>query len=120
MWVVPDTASVDPGYQQLDINDELAGGGLVPIASGQGHDAAISIHQRDAVLWGARLGEGERVRVPDAAFGHVFIARGSADLDSLGSMAAGDAARLTDVDDSTLVAGGDGAEVLIWTTGAMP
>jgi len=27
----------------------------VPIASGRGHDAAISIHQRNAVLWGARL-----------------------------------------------------------------
>ncbi len=120
MWVLPDTASIDPGYQQLDINDELAGGGLVPIASGQGHDGAISIHQRDAVLWGARLGAGERVRVPDAGFGHVFIARGSADLDSLGSMATGDAARLTHVDGATLVAGGDGAEVLIWTTGAMP
>ena len=61
MWVLPDTESIDPGYQQLDINDQLDGGGLVPIASGQGHDAAISIHQRDAVLWGARLQPGDRV-----------------------------------------------------------
>ncbi len=67
MWVIPDTQSIDPGYQQLDINDELAGGGLVPIASGQGHDAAVSIHQRDAVLWGGRLQPGGRGRVPDAA-----------------------------------------------------
>src|SRR5207302_2596165 len=43
MWVVPDGERVDPGYQQLDINSELAKGGLVPIASGRGHDAAISI-----------------------------------------------------------------------------
>ena len=49
MWVLPDTERIDPGYQQLDINAELDGGGLVPIASGQGHDAAISIRQRDAV-----------------------------------------------------------------------
>jgi len=42
MWVTPDTESVDPGYEQLDINGELAKGGLVPIASGRGHDAAIS------------------------------------------------------------------------------
>ncbi len=26
MWVPPDTESIDPGYQQLDINDELAQG----------------------------------------------------------------------------------------------
>ena len=33
----------------------------MPIASGKGHDAAIAIHQRDAVLWGARLAAGEPV-----------------------------------------------------------
>ena len=31
------------------------GGGLVPVASGQGHDGAVSIHQRDAVLFVGRL-----------------------------------------------------------------
>jgi len=119
MWVVPDTKSIDPGYQQLDINDELARGGLVPIASGQGHDAAISIQQREAVLWGARLQPGDRVQVPDSPFGHVFVARGSVELESIGDLGAGDAARLHDADGPGLVAGADGAEVLIWTTGAM-
>jgi len=118
MWVLPDTEAVDPGYQQLDINDQLAGGGLVPIASGQGHDAAISIQQRDAVLWGGRLSPGERVEVPGAPFGHVFIARGSGELESAGALATGDAVRLTGADEPTLTAGPDGAEVLIWTTGA--
>ena len=58
MWVVPDTAGVEPGYEQLDISGELASGGLVPVASGQGHEAAISIHQRDATLFAARLDPG--------------------------------------------------------------
>ena len=35
MWVPPDTESIDPSYEQLDINGELAKGGLVPVASGQ-------------------------------------------------------------------------------------
>ncbi|MEZ5217818.1 MAG: pirin family protein [Ilumatobacteraceae bacterium] len=35
MWVIPDTEAIDPGYQQLDINDQLAKGGLVPVASGR-------------------------------------------------------------------------------------
>ena len=61
MWVPPDTERIDPGYEQLDINAELDKGGLVPIASGQGHDAAISIRQRGAVLWGGRLKAGEAV-----------------------------------------------------------
>ncbi len=55
MWVLPDTERIDPGYEQLDVNAELDKGGLVPIASGRGHDAAIAIRQRDAVLWGGRL-----------------------------------------------------------------
>jgi redox-sensitive bicupin YhaK (pirin superfamily) len=119
MWVLPDTESINPGYQQLDINDQLDAGGLVPIASGQGHDAAISIQQRNAVLWGGRLQPGERVQVPDATFGHVFVARGSVELESKGKLATGDAARLVRSTGAGLVAGKDGAEVLIWTTGAL-
>ena len=64
MWVLPDTERIDPGYEQLDINGELDKGGLQPIASGQGHDAAISIRQRDAVLWGGRLRAGGWCRCP--------------------------------------------------------
>ena len=38
MWVVPDEAAIEPGYEQLDIEDQLLKGGLVPVASGmEGH-----------------------------------------------------------------------------------
>ena len=117
MWVVPDTESVDPGYEQLDINEQLDGGGLVPIASGQGHDGAVTIRQHDAVLWGGRLRSGERIEVPDGAFGHLYVARGSADLEKGGALATGDAARLTSAGPLSLTSGSEGAEVLIWTTG---
>ncbi len=119
MWVVPDTASIDPGYEQLDINDQLATGGLVPVASGQGHDGAIRIHQREAVLWAARLDVGQQVTVPDAPFGHVFVARGRATMESVGVLETGDAVRLTAAGSPTLTADDDATEVLIWTTGAM-
>jgi redox-sensitive bicupin YhaK (pirin superfamily) len=116
MWVLPDTESIDPGYEQLDINSELNRGGLVPIASGQGHDAAISIRQEGAVLWGGRLQPGETVRVPDARHAHIFVPVGSAELDGGGTLLTGDAARLTDAGDPQLTAGSNGAEVLIWAT----
>ena len=116
MWVTPDTERIDPSYQHLDINGELAKGGLVPIASGKGHDAAISIRQQGAVLWGGRLAAGETVRVPDDRHVHVFVARGSAALEHAGELATGDAARLFSVGDLALAAGDDGAEVLIWAT----
>lgn len=114
MWVVPDTERIDPGYEQLDINAELAKGGLVPVASGKGHDAAISIRQRDAVLWGARLQPGEAITVPDGRWAHLFVARGTAGLEGAGPLAEGDAVRLTAAGSPRLVAGDAGAELLIW------
>ena len=67
MWVLPGRAGVPPSYEQRDINEALDAGGLVPIASGQGHEGAVSLNQRDAVLWGARLAAGEQVALGDAA-----------------------------------------------------
>lgn len=116
MWVVPDTESIDPGYEQMDINAQLDAGGLQPIASGQGHDAAISIRQRDAVLWGGRLGVDEVVEVPDGQHVHLFVARGTVDLEAAGTLLEGDAARLVGAGARRLVAGPEGAEVLIWVT----
>ena len=117
MRVLPDTERVDPGYEQLDVNAELDRGGLVPIASGQGHDAAISIRQGDAVLWGGRLQPGEAVTVPEARWAHLFVARGAIELEGAGRLAAGDAARLTEAGRPRVAADPlDGAEVLIWET----
>ena len=116
MWVPPDTERVDPSYEQRDINTELDTGGLHPIASGQGHDAAISIGQRDAVLWGGRLTPGETVGVPDGRHVHLFVALGDAILEAAGPLAEGDAVRLTDAGMPMLTAGRTGVEVLIWVT----
>lgn len=116
MWVVPDTRGVAPGYEQVDVNDALDGGGLVPVASGQGHDGAVRLHQRDAVLWAGRLSPGEQVVVPDAPHAHLFVARGDAALAGAGALATGDAARLTEAGSPSLTAGTGGAEVLVWAT----
>ena len=115
MWVLPDTERINPGYEQLDINAQLDRGGLVPIASGRGHNAAISIRQDGAVLWGGRLKPGETVNVPDVKFAHLYVANGSAELEGAGSLATGDAVRLTAAGSPRLTADATkGAEVLIW------
>ena len=118
MWVLPDRERVDPSYEQLDISAELDRGGLVPVASGRGHNAAISIRQRGAVLWAGRLKPSEMVTVPDARFVHVYIAKGAADLEGAGPLVAGDAVRLTAAGAPRLTADPTaGAEVLIWEMG---
>jgi redox-sensitive bicupin YhaK (pirin superfamily) len=116
MWVPPDTNGIAPGYEQRDINAELAKGGLRAIASGQGHEGAVALHQRDAVLWGGRLQPGESVVVPEGPHVHLFVAVGEVDLEGAGKLGEGDAARLADAGTPTLTAGPAGAEVLIWVT----
>jgi redox-sensitive bicupin YhaK (pirin superfamily) len=116
MWVLPDTERITPGYEQLDINRELDRGGLHPIASGKGHDAAISLRQKDAVLWGGRLKPGETVAVPEGRNVHLFVAAGDAGLEGAGELATGDAVRLLNAGSPTLTAGASGAETLIWVT----
>nr|MBI3613523.1 pirin family protein [Nitrospirota bacterium] len=115
MWVLPDEERINPGYEQLDINGQLEKGGLVPIASGRGHHAAISIRQRGAVLWGGRLKAGETVSLPDAKLVHLYVAKGAAMLEGAGVLASGDAVRLTMSGSLRLTADvPSGAEVLIW------
>ncbi len=116
MWVPPDTDGIEPGYEQVDVNDDLATGGLVAIAAGPDRDSAVTIQQRDATLWAATLTPGSSVDVPDDRHVHVFVARGSGTLEPGGTLGTGDAARLTAVDGVGFTAGRDGAEVLIWAT----
>jgi redox-sensitive bicupin YhaK (pirin superfamily) len=69
MWVVPDEPGITPGYQQLEIHDELLRGGLATIASGMPEHrdrSAITIHNRYAALHGARLDAGDTVELPQA------------------------------------------------------
>ncbi len=116
MWVPPDTRGLAPSYEQRDVSAELARGGLVAVAGGEGSGAAVRINQAGAVLWVGRLTPGERVSVPEAPHVHLFVAVGSATLDPAEALAEGDAVRLVDAGSPGLVAGPDGAEVLIWAT----
>jgi redox-sensitive bicupin YhaK (pirin superfamily) len=116
MWVLPDEPGIRPGYEQLEIADELLHGGLIPVASGMekhADAAAIRIKNRYAALHAARMQPTDRVSVPDAPFVHLFVARGSVDLEGAGVLQEGDAVRLTGVGGQTLSAV-DPAEVLIW------
>jgi len=114
MWVRPDTAGIEPGYEQVDISERLDAGGLVAVASGQGHEGAVHLHQAGAVLWAARLDEGESVTVPTALHVHVFVARGSARMGV--DLSEGDAVRLTDEPEHELTATADDTEILVWAT----
>lgn len=116
MWVLPDTRGLEPSYEQQDVGAALEPGALVPVASGRGHDGAVSIHQRDAVLWCARLGAGDAIVTPGAPHVHVFVARGAVTLDGSDRLSAGDALRLTEAGEHTVTGTTDDTEILVWET----
>ena len=116
MWVVPDGNGITPGYEQLEIAGELLAGGLVPVASGRPEHAgaaAIRIHNRHAALHAARLAPGQSVELPEAPYLHLFVARGSVDLEGAGALEAGDAVRFTATGGQRVTALAP-AEVLVW------
>ena len=117
MWVVPDTERITPGYEQLDISPQLDAGGLVVVASGMAkhtEERAISIRQEHAALYAARLRPGATTETPVAPLAHLFVARGSVELEGTGVLGTGDSARVTGAEGQRVTAGPGGAEVLIW------
>jgi redox-sensitive bicupin YhaK (pirin superfamily) len=116
MWVVPDENGITPGYEQLEIEDELLRGGLVPVASGMDkHDgaSAIRIRNRYAALHAARLGADQNIELPEAPYLHLFVARGTVDLEGAGTLAEGDAVRFTATGGQKVTAI-EPAEILVW------
>jgi hypothetical protein len=119
MWIVPHESGTDPGYAQRDVQDELRGGHLVPVASGMARhaDTAVRIGQRDAALHVARLAPGQTVTVPDAPYVHLFVAYGAVELEGAGPgaapLAAGAAARLT-AGGARRVSAAVPSEILVW------
>lgn len=117
MWVVPDEPGAIPGYEQLEIDDELMRGELVVVASGMARhegSAAIRIRNRYAALHVARLAPGSTVTLPEAPYLHLFVPRGTVGLEGAGALEEGDAVRFTATGGNRVAATGDGAEILVW------
>lgn len=114
MWVVPDESGIDPSYQQHEIDQKLLEGDLVTIASGMpAHDAAISLHNRNAALHGTRLRPGAAVGLPRSPYLHLFLARGRVSIEGIGDLHEGDAVRFADADGRRAAASAP-SELLIW------
>ena len=114
MWVIPDETAATPSYQQQEIENGLLSDNLLTIASGiPGHDAAITLHNRDAALHGARLRPGAAVDLPTAPYLHLFVPRGRVTVEGLGELSEGDAVRFNDSDGRRVTAQGP-SEVLVW------
>lgn len=116
MWVPPDRPGGDPSYQQDQVGDELATGGLVTVASGMRRDAAtaaVRIGQKAAAMYVARPSASAAVTLPGAPWIHLYVPRGRVEVEAVGTLGDGDALRLTDEGGRRVVALTD-AELVVW------
>ncbi|WP_210587684.1 pirin-like bicupin family protein [Streptomyces sp. GESEQ-35] len=116
MWIPPGESGGTPGYEQQEIDHDLLSGGLVTVASGMAehHDAAtIRIRNPHAAFHAARLLPGRPVQLPEAPYLHLFVTRGSVELEGTGTLAEGDAVRLT-ASGGQRISTSTPAEILVW------
>ena len=78
IWILPDTVGLEPGYEQKAFAEEERNGRLRLIASPDGRDGSVTIHQ-DASVFASILGAGESVTydMDQARYGWLQVARGA-------------------------------------------
>ena len=113
IWIVPDRAGHPPGYEQKAFPESDRRGRLRLVASRDGRDGSVSIHQ-DASVYATLLEPGERVAYqPDAGRNAwVQVARGSVELNGQ-TLREGDGAAVSG-EERLELAGKDPAEVLLF------
>lgn len=81
IWLFPDEAGLEPSYEQRSFDSSLWHNRLYPVASGQGHDGAVSFHT-DAVIYRARLESSGRIdyEVGENRKAFLYVGRGELDL----------------------------------------
>jgi redox-sensitive bicupin YhaK (pirin superfamily) len=113
IWIQPDLTGIAPSYEEKRFEDADKRGRLRLIASPDGAEGSVLIHQDARVYSGLFHGDESAVlALAPGRRAYVHVARGSIVVDGA-ALAAGDAAKLTDVREITLTRG-DAAEVLVF------
>jgi redox-sensitive bicupin YhaK (pirin superfamily) len=82
IWIEPDERRLKPSYSQRPVDRELAQTSFALLASKDGRNHSIQIHQ-DVDLWLGLLdaGRGRRLSLPSGRYAWVHVARGDAAVD---------------------------------------
>jgi redox-sensitive bicupin YhaK (pirin superfamily) len=113
IWIVPERRGLAPGYEQRHFPPAEKRGRLRLLASPDGRDGSVTIHQ-DAHLYAALLDGPERAvhRLTPGRRAYVHVARGRVAANGE-LLQAGDALKAREVDEIVLDRG-EGAEVLVF------
>ena len=81
IWILPERRGIEPGYEQKEFPAEEKRGKLRLIASPDGKDGSVTIHQ-DARLYVSFLGPGQQVQhaLGQGRYGWLQVAKGAVEL----------------------------------------
>jgi redox-sensitive bicupin YhaK (pirin superfamily) len=113
IWIVPDRAGYTPSYEQKSFSKEERAGKLRLVASSDGRDGSVTIHQ-DAKIFAGTFADGQRAHYELGQGRHawVHVARGSVDVQGE-KLNAGDAAAI-DLSGPIDIVGTSSSEVLLF------
>jgi redox-sensitive bicupin YhaK (pirin superfamily) len=113
IWIVPDRRGVTPGYEERLFGDADKRGRLRLIASPDGAEGSVTIHQDARVYAGLFDGdESDRIAIAPGRRAYVHVARGALELNGH-VLEPGDGARL-EHEAEVAVRAGRAAEVLVF------
>jgi quercetin 2,3-dioxygenase len=113
IWIKPNVVGIEPSYEEKHFSDEEKQGRLRLIASPDGRDGSVSIHQ-DASLYVGRFDGQEQASLalkPNRC-SYVHVVRGEVRANGI-DLGAGDALKITDAP-AVRIEGGRAAEVLVF------
>ncbi|HEY0336808.1 MAG TPA: pirin family protein [Burkholderiales bacterium] len=113
IWIQPDQRGIAPSYEQKRFDTEAKRGRLCLIASPDGREGSVTIHQ-NAYVYAGLFDNGERAvhTLDPSRRAYVHVARGEISVNGE-RLQAGDAAKLIDVAEVRFERGA-GAEVLVF------
>jgi redox-sensitive bicupin YhaK (pirin superfamily) len=114
IWLLPDRRGHQPGYEQKSIVETEKRGRLRVIASPDGRDGSVAIHQ-DARLYAgiAETGKPIEFEVSQGRHAYLHVVKGAVDLNGV-ALEAGDGARIVEERALTIVGRRDESEVLMF------
>jgi hypothetical protein len=113
IWIEPNQYGIKPSYEQKNFADQDKSGRLRLIASPDGAQGSVTIHQ-DANVYAALLDGDQAVSyaLPEARKAYLHVARGSVQLNGM-PLAAGDGAKIS-AERELRLSDGARAEVLLF------
>jgi hypothetical protein len=113
IWIVPDKSGYPPSYEQKSFSDEERRGRLRLVASRDGREGTVTIHQ-DASLYAGLLNHGEKTSfdVRAGRYAWIQVTTGSVRVNGE-SLRTGDGAAIDNAG-SVEIVGEDAAEVLVF------